>query len=108
VEVTEMCRASAKVFERGDTDITEMVGASIALKVWPEQSAEWQAAREARVAFQYRSKLVTALERHRPNSRAAQSYLALCAQNRREQDVFRAELVEAGLRPDPPGSARRE
>lgn len=102
VELTKMCRAIANAFERGDTYITAMVGDSIALKVWPEQSAEWRAAREARVAFQHRSKLLMALERHRPNSQAARGYLALCAQNRREQDVVRAQLVQAGLRPDPP------
>jgi hypothetical protein len=44
VEVTEMCRSVAKDFEQGDTYITEMVGISIAKRVWPEQSVEWRVA----------------------------------------------------------------
>lgn len=34
--------------------------------------------------------------------KAAKNYLALCAVNHREQDVFRASLVQAGENPDPP------
>jgi hypothetical protein len=33
---------------------------------------------------------------------AAERYLAWCDHNRREQDVFLAQLVEAGKNPNPP------
>jgi hypothetical protein len=32
----------------------------------------------------------------------AEEYLTLCAQNRREQDVLRAQLIAAGKNPNPP------
>ena len=102
VEVNEICRGVAQAFEQGDTYITEMIGITIAKRVWPEQSVEWKAASDARQVFEYRSKLSAKLERDRPNEREAQIYLALCGQNRREQDVSRALLIRAGLRPDPP------
>lgn len=100
-EVTETCRGIAKAFEQGDTYMTAMVGAAIAMRVWPKQSPQWQAANDARRAFEYRFKLLRKLEDHWPDARA-RSFLALCAQYRREQDVFRALLIQAGLRPDPP------
>ena len=102
VEVTETCRDVAQAFEQGDTYITEMIGITIAKRVWPEQSVEWKAASDARQVFEYRSKLTTKLEADWPNEREAETYLALCGQNRREQDVSRALLIRAGLRPDPP------
>ena len=102
VEVTEICRGVANAFEQGDTYITEMIGVAIAKRVWPEQSVEWRAANEARQVFEYRSKLSAKLENDWTNPRAAESYLALCGQNRREQEVFRALLIRAGLTPDPP------
>jgi hypothetical protein len=34
--------------------------------------------------------------------RWTERHLALCAQNRREQDVLLAELIDAGKSPDPP------
>jgi hypothetical protein len=103
VEVIETCRGVAKAFEQGDTYITEMIGIAIAKRVWPEQSVEWRAATDARQVFEYRSKLAAKLESDWQNERQAESYLALCGQNRREQDVSRALLIRAGLRPDPPG-----
>jgi hypothetical protein len=97
-----MCRGVAQAFEQGDTYITEMIGVAIAKRVWPEQSVEWRAASEARQVFEYRSKLAATLESDGSKARTAETYLALCSENRREQDVDRALLIRAGLRPDPP------
>ena len=102
VEVIEICRGVAKAFEQSDTYVTEMIGVAIAKRVWPEQSVEWRAASDARQVFEYRSKVSAKLENDLTNARAAEAYLALCRQNRREQDVDRALLIRAGLRPDPP------
>jgi hypothetical protein len=38
-----------------------------------------------------------------PDATKINRYIALCGQYRREQDVFRAELVDAGKNPDPSG-----
>lgn len=97
------CRGIAKAFENGDTYITEMIGVAIAKRVWPEQSSEWTAATEARRVFEYRAKLMGKIFPDPSGETAARSFLTLCAENRREQDVFRGQLVAAGENPDPPG-----
>jgi len=80
-----------------------MIGAAIARRVWPEDSPEWKAAVEARRVYQYRARLLEALNRNGWYGRqAAERYLAWCDHNRREQDVFLAQLVEAGKNPNPP------
>jgi hypothetical protein len=104
--VTEICRGVAKALQNGDTYITEMIGVAIAKRVWPEDSPEWKAAAEERRIYDYRSKLYPKLE-----SRAIThpgEYLTLCAQNRREQDVFVAQLSAAGYDPNPPVRAGDE
>jgi len=99
-EIIEVCRGVARAFERGDTYITEMIGVAIAKRVWPEDSPEWKAAAEARRVYEYRSKFWATLDLM--NTSHAEEYLALCAQNRREQDVFLAQLISAGKDPNPP------
>ena len=77
-----------------------MIGVAIAKRVWPQDSPEWQAAAEQRRVYDYRSKLYPKIELRvltHPGE-----YLALCAQNRRESDVFAAQLIAAGYDPNPP------
>jgi hypothetical protein len=99
-EIIDVCRGVARAFERGDTYITEMIGVAIAKRVWPEDSPEWIAAGEARRLYEYRSKFSTALDSW--DASHAEEYLTLCAQNRREQDVFLAQLIAVGKNPSPP------
>jgi hypothetical protein len=96
-----ICQGVAKSFERGDNYVTEMIGVAIAKRVFREDSPEWKAASEARRVYEYRSGLWGKLDVW--TTAYAEEYLALCAENRREQDVFRAELVKAGKNPNPPG-----
>jgi len=98
--VTEICRGVAKALQNGDTYITEMTGVAIAKRVWPEDSAEWKAAAEERRVYEYRSKLYSKLERRAITH--PEEYLTLCAQNRRETDLFAAQLTAAGYDPNPP------
>jgi hypothetical protein len=57
----------------------------------------------ARRVYEYRSKLWMHSELSSlRNPRWVERYLALCAQNRREQDVERAEFIDEGKSPDPP------
>jgi hypothetical protein len=98
--VTEICRGVAKALQNGDTYITEMIGVAIAKRVWPEDSAEWKAAAEERRFYEYRSKLYSKLEQRAMTH--PEEYLTLCSQNRREQDVFVAQLTAAGYVPNPP------
>ena len=99
-QVTEVCRGVAKSLQNGDTYITEMIGVTIAKRVWPEDSPEWKAAAEQRRVFEYRSKFYPKLEQRL--STHPGEYLTLCAQNRREQDVLAAQMTAAGYEPNPP------
>jgi len=101
-EVVQACRGIARAFEGGDTYLTEMFGAAIAKRAWPEQSPQWLAATDARRDYEYRTTLQQKIDRRPWDDKGAAGYLALCAQNRREQDVYRAQLLAAGENPDPP------
>jgi hypothetical protein len=94
------CRAIASSLEGGDTYITEMIGVAIAKRVWPQDSREWKAADDARRRYDYRAKVSLNLE----SPKAMKRYVALCGENRREQDVFRQQIIDAGKDPHPPGS----
>jgi hypothetical protein len=98
--VTEICRRVAKALQNGDTYITEMIGVAIAKRVWPEDSPEWKAAAEEHRVYEYRAKFFMKLSER--GTKHAEEYLALCSQNRREQDVFAAQLTAAGYVPNPP------
>lgn len=98
--VTEICRGVARALQNGDTYITEMIGVAIAKRVWPEASAEWKAAAEQRRVYDYRSKLYLKLEERALTH--PEEYLTLCAQNRRESELFAAQLTAAGYDPNPP------
>jgi hypothetical protein len=98
--VVSLCQGLARAFENGDSFITQMVGVAIAKRVWPENSPEWQAAVDARQLYEYRTKLWAELPLQ--TDAGVDRYIALCSQYRREQDVLRAELVDAGKSPDPP------
>jgi len=98
--VTEVCRGVAKALQNGDAYITEMIGVAIAKRVWPEESPEWKAAAEERRVYDYRSKLYSKLELRALTHPG--EYLTICAQNRREQEVFAAQLTAAGYEPNPP------
>jgi hypothetical protein len=98
--VMEVCRSVAKALQNGDTYITEMIGVALAKRVWPEHSPEWQAAAEERRVYDFRSKLYSKLEQRALTHPG--EYLTLCAQNRRAQDVFAAQLTAAGYDPNPP------
>jgi hypothetical protein len=99
-QVTEVCRGVAKALQNGDTYVTEMIGVAIAKRVWAEDSPEWKAAAERRRVYDYRAKLYPRLESR--TFTHAEEYRTLCAQNRREQDVLRAQLIAVGENPNPP------
>lgn len=102
-ERLEQCQRVAAAFEQGDTYITTMIGARLAQRVWPADSAQWQAAAQSQRVYQYRSALLAHSEAGLlRDPQGVGKFLALCAQYRREQDVSREQLVDAGKSPDPP------
>jgi hypothetical protein len=103
VERLEDCRRVASAFQLGDTYITAMIGAVIARRVWPVDSLQWRAAAESRRVYEYRSELWTRSEAALlRDPQRVRTFLSLCAQNRREQDVYSAVLIDEGKSPDPP------
>jgi len=96
----KVCRGVANALQHGDSYITEMIGIAIAKRVWPENSPQWNAAAEARRSYEYRAGFINQSELW--NAAHADEYLTICAQNRREQDVFQAELIAIGRDPNPP------
>jgi hypothetical protein len=102
-DVLATCRRLAAVLCRGDIYLTEMIGLAVARRVWPEGSAEYQAAVEARRVAQYRTDADNGLTNHKVLDNVwVQSHLALMAAHDTEQEVVLAELTRAGLNPDPP------
>jgi hypothetical protein len=99
-EAVASCRGLANAFQHGDNLVTEMVGVSIAERVWPPDSPEWKSTAEARRVYEYRAKFTEKLDLR--GEKRAKEYLTLCAQHRREQDVFVAQMIAAGVNPDPP------
>ena len=99
-DMIEECRGVAKALQNGDTYLTEMMGVAISKRVWPVDSPEWKAAAEEHRVYEYRSQFFMKLS-YRVTKHASE-YLALCSQNRREQEVFAAQLAAAGRDPNPP------
>jgi hypothetical protein len=95
-----VCHGVANSLLYGDTYITEMIGVAIAKRVWPENSPQWTEATDARRAWDYRAGYLSHADAW--NAAHTDEYLNLCAQNRREQDVYKAELIASGKNPNPP------
>jgi hypothetical protein len=98
--VMQVCRNVAQAFAHADTYIAEMMGSAMIQRLWPEGSAEWKAAAEARRVFEYRWQWWRSLVSE--NESQAQMYLRLCEENLREQDLFAAQLALLGKDPNPP------
>jgi hypothetical protein len=99
-DVVEVCRGIASALLHGDTYITEMMGVAIAKRVWPEDSPQWVEATDARRTWEYRANFLSHADAW--NAAHTNEHLILCAQNRREQDVYKAELIASGKNPNPP------
>jgi hypothetical protein len=101
-EVLEACRGITNSLVHGDTYLTEMIGVQIAKVVWPENSTQWQIADGDRRQYEYASSHWVKITGGLAEATMAERYLLLCAQYHREQDVWRAQLIDAGERPDAP------
>ena len=97
------CRQISSVMRHGDTYITEMIGVAIAKRVWPEASTEYRDAVDAERLNRYRMATGVRLSNsHAWNRKYAEKYLHLLATHKTEQEVFLAEITNAGLSPTPP------
>jgi hypothetical protein len=97
------CRRLSDVLRRGDTYISEMVGIAIAEKASAEGDPEYQGALSARRTIHYRMALTSKLDiEGAEDGRFATRYLQLLASHRTEQEVALAQLIIAGIPPNPP------
>jgi hypothetical protein len=102
-DVVATCREVASVMRRGDTYIAEMVGLAIAKRAWPEGSAEYLEATGARRVAHYRMDMVGKIGLHHIwNSHYTATRLQLMTENKTEQEVNMAEIINARVSPNPP------
>lgn len=101
------CKAIARAFLQGDTAVAVAAGQSMTLGLWPEDSPEAIAAKEARRALTYQvSTNGTQVARQLLDEASVRRYLEKLSRYRREQEMIVAELVEAGRSLTPPADWR--
>lgn len=99
------CKAIARAFLQGDTAVAEAAGQSMTEGLWPPESTEALAAKEARRVLAYQvSTNGKEAARRLSDEAAVQRYLDKLARYRREREVILAELAEAGLSASPPAN----
>jgi hypothetical protein len=102
-DVVQICRRVSAAMRQSDMYISEMVGISIAKRVWPQGSPEFLAAADARRLARYRMDTMNkTIIAQTESDQSAETYLELLATFRTEQEVIRAAIVDAGLNPTPP------
>lgn len=99
----ETCRRVSAVMRRADTYLTEMIGVAIAKHAWPEGSAPYLDAVSAERVARYRMDADAKIGLHRLWSpRYAAERLHLMTQSTSEQEVVLEEILNAGVKPNPP------
>jgi len=102
-ERLDACRRISQIMRQGDTIFTQGVGQTIAARVWPETSAEYQDVLREQRELKYRVNRSTEYARDHPeDEESATWYLSVLRATQTEGDVLRAMLVRAGIDPAPP------
>jgi hypothetical protein len=103
-EVLVQCRQIAAAFRNADTSLFEAYGTSLALRLWPDGSAESRQIAVERRVLRYRVELMTRNAKT-INSPQAQRILApLISRYPTEQTAYHALFVALGLVADPPAN----
>jgi hypothetical protein len=101
-EVLGQCRQIAAALRQGDTSLLEADGSTLALRLWPADSAQRLEVLKERRVLRYRVDLVTRYAAQLNAPQAISALAALVAQYPSEQTTMRALYVHLGLKPDPP------
>lgn len=102
-DVLADCRRASAVFRRGDTNLSEVIGTTIAMRAWPEGSAEYVDALATRRTLRYRMEMALKADLQAAGDEGhAKTYLQLLSTHRTEQEMYLAQIINAGLNPDPP------
>jgi len=100
--VLDQCRRIALALRQGDTSLIEADGTSLALRLWPEGSAEHLEVVKERRLLRYRVDLMTRYATQLNSPQALKALAELLPQYPSEQTAMRALYVRLGLKPDPP------
>ncbi|HEX3835456.1 MAG TPA: hypothetical protein VHW25_00710 [Steroidobacteraceae bacterium] len=100
--VLEQCRRIAAALRHGDTTVIEADGSSLALRLWPQDSAERRAVVSERRVLRYRVDLMTHHATQLNSPHAIGILAGLLTQYPSEQATMHALYVQLGLKPDPP------
>lgn len=100
--VLGQCRRVAAALRQGDTAMVEAEGSSMALRVWPEGSAERLEVINERRVLRYRVDLTTRYTTQLNSPQALMALAGLLTQYPTQQTAMRALYVRLGLEPDPP------
>ena len=104
-EVLNACHQVSSVMRAGDIYMTEIIGLSIAKRTWPEGSAEYLDAIKATGVAHYQMNTDGKISLHRLwSSRYFRKRLQLMTDNKTQQEVTSAEIMNAKLSPNPPSS----
>jgi len=101
-DVLAQCRRIAAAFRGADTAVLEAYGSSLAIRLWPEGSAESRDIELERRGLRYRVELMTRNTQKVNSPHAQQTLVALISRYPTEQAAYHALFVELGLKPDPP------
>jgi hypothetical protein len=101
-DVLGQCRRIAAALRQGDTSLVEADGSTLALRLWPEGSAEHLEVVKERRVLRYRVDLMTRYAAQLNAPQAISALAGLFAQYPSEQTAMRALYVRLGLKPDPP------
>jgi hypothetical protein len=103
-EVLTQCRQIAAAFQHADTSVLEAYGSTLALRLWPADSAEGRAIAAERRGLRYRVELMTRYAAKVNSPQARKTLATLITKYPNEQAADRALFVALGLQPDPPVS----
>jgi hypothetical protein len=101
-DVLGQCRRMALALRQGDTSLVEADGSSLALRLWPEGTAERLEVVKERRLLRYRADLMTRYATQLNSPQALRALAGLLTQYPTEQTAMRALYVRLGLNPDPP------
>jgi hypothetical protein len=101
-DVLTQCRQIAAAFRHGDTVLLEAYGNALAMRLWPEGSAERVELAAERRGLHYQMDLMSNNSAKLNSEQATRRLAGFLAKYPTEQTAFHAWYVDLGLNPDPP------
>lgn len=103
-DVLTQCRQIAAAFMKADTVLIEAYGSTLAIRLWPEGSAESQQITRQRRGLRYRTEEMTRLAAKFNSPSATRALAGYVQRYPSEQTALRALFTDLGVPPDPPAN----